>query len=105
MDALHESVWWKVYHEGDPSQGMPYTYVQPARKDERKAFKCEYFILVNKEGGRYAAVQTPIPYKDVLARAHDVVGPTTDGEERDYCEYDRTARIKRLEQASRGRRN
>ncbi len=43
--------------------------------------------------------------KDVLARAHDVVSPTTDADERDYDEYNRTARIKRMEQAARGRHN
>ncbi len=105
MDPLYEGRWWKVFQEGDPSGEKPYTYVRPAQEGERGAFECEYFILVNKEGGRYGAVQTPVPYKNVLALAHDVVGPTSDADERDYVEYYRTARIKRLEQAARGRRN
>ncbi len=102
-DALYENSTWKVHAEGDITLGKP-TVMVPAEEGEKGAHKCDYFILVNKEGGRYAAMQTQVPYKRVIDHATTKVGATTDAEEKDYEEYDRTSCLKRLERAERARR-
>ena len=64
---------------------------------------CSYWELVNMEGGKYAAYQTRVKFKTVVAFAESKVGVTTDAEEKDYEEYYSTLRIKRLERKERGR--
>ncbi len=66
--------------------------------------EAEYFSLVNKEEQFFVAALSHVPYKRVVAIAKAKTGTTNVAEEKDYLEFARTSRIKRLERAERGRR-
>ncbi len=102
QDPLHECEYWRVVHPGDKKKNCK-ALIVPAKKGDRGAVEKKYFIMVNEDKQFFVAAQSVVRYKRVLAIVNASFGSTSPLEERDYKEFARCKKIKRLEREERRR--